>query len=223
MQTFKFSELTADSLNSIVALQDQGVVPEMWSKFNVSLTSQERRQVKTVSSSLLDHRVVLMNEATIWSRAIYPLLVLAEQDRLVAWAQVPLKAQYPSFGLEGIADGVVGRNMSGVTKSYYLIMVEAKRGLEAQDPQIQLYGAMLAAARLNWEQNRQVPQEIFGCYTIADNWTFMHGLISEIEADRPAMTVASSREYAEKIEAEAIFRILKSITGKYAQKMAEAA
>lgn len=223
MQTFKFSELTADSLNSIVALQDQGVVPERWSKLNVSLTRQERQQVKAVSSSLLDHRVVLMNEATIWSRAIYPLLVLAEQGRLEAWAQLPLKAQYPGFRLEGIADGVVGDNISGVTKSYHLIVVEAKRGLEAQDPQIQLYGAMLAAARLNWEQDSRVPQEIFGCYTIADNWTFMHGLVSEMEADRPAMTVASSREYAEKIEAEAIFRILKFITGKYAQKLAAAA
>jgi hypothetical protein len=223
MQTFKFSELTAGSLNSIVALQDKGVVSEMWSELNVNLTRQERQQVKAVSSSLLDHRVVLMNEATIWSRAIYPLLVLAEQGRLEAWAQVPLKAQYPGFGLEGIADGVVGHNMSGIIKSFYLIVVEAKRGLEAQDPQIQLYGAMLAAARLNWEQDNRVPQEIFGCYTIADNWTFMHGLVSDIESDRPTMAIASSREYAEKIEAEAIFRILKFITGRYAQRMANAA
>jgi hypothetical protein len=222
-RVFKFSELTADSLNSIVALQDKGVVSEMWSAVNVNLTRQERQQIKTVSSSLLDHRVVLMNEATIWARAIYPLLVLSEQGRLEAWAQVPLKAQYPSFCLEGVADGVVGHNLSGVMKSFYLIVIEAKRGLEAQDPQFQLYGAMLAAARLNWEQNSETPQEIFGCYTIADNWTFMHGLVSDINMDRPVMTVASSREYAEKIEAEAIFRILKFITETYAQKIASAA
>ncbi|MGH9837037.1 MAG: hypothetical protein ACREBD_21400 [Blastocatellia bacterium] len=223
MQTFKFSELTADSLNSIVTLDEKGVVPGMWDRMDVSLTRQERQQVKVVVSFLLNESVILMNEATIWSRAIYPLLVLAEQGRLVTWAQVPLKAQYPGVRLEGIADGVVGHNMSGVTKSYHLIVVEAKRGLEAQDPQIQLYGAMLAAARLNWERNGESPQEIFGCYTIADNWTFVHGLVSEIESDRPAMTVALSREYAEKIEAETILRILKFITGKYAQKMAEAA
>jgi hypothetical protein len=223
IRTFNFSELTADSLNSIVALDEKGVVPQMWDRIDVSLTGQERQQVEVVISSLLNELVVLMNEATIWSRAIYPLLVLAEQGKLEAWAQVPLKAQYPGFRLEGVADGVVGHNMSGVTRSYCLIAVQAKRGPEAKDPLIQLCGAMLAAARLNWEQNRQVPQEIFGCYTIADNWTFMHGLVSEIEADRPAMTVASSREYAEKIEAETILRILKSITGKYAQKMAEAA
>jgi hypothetical protein len=82
---------------------------------------------------------------------------------------------------------------------------------------------MLAAARLNWERDNRVPQEIFGCYTVADSWTFMRGLVSDIEADRPTMTVASSREYAEKVEAETILRVLKSITGKCAQRVADAA
>jgi hypothetical protein len=75
---------------------------------------------------------------------------------------------------------------------------------------------------LNWEQNGETPQEIFGCYTITDNWTFLHGLVSEFESDRPAMTVTSSREYGEKTEAETILRILKFITGKYVQKVAAA-
>jgi len=218
---FKIPQLTAASLNSIVTLRDMGVVPEIWNKLDVSLTSEERGQAKALSSSLLDHRVALMNEATIWSRAIYPMLVLAEQGKLEAWAQAPLKAQYPRFGLEGIADGVVGHNLSGVSGSFYLIVVKSAGGLKAQDPQIQLYGAMLVAARLNWEKDNKVPQEIFGCYTIADNWTFMHGLVSDIEADRPNLTVASSREYSEKIEAETILRILKFITGKYSQDLTE--
>ncbi|HKE05998.1 MAG TPA: Clp protease N-terminal domain-containing protein [Blastocatellia bacterium] len=217
----KFPQLTASSLKSIVALKDMGVVPEMWDHPNVSLTSQEQRQVEVISSYLLNHRVALMNEATIWSRAIYPMLVLAEQGGLEAWAQAPLKAQYSGFGLEGVVDGVVGHNPSGITKSFYLIVVKVAGGLEAKDPQIQLYGSMLAAARLNWENDKKVPQEIFGCYTIADNWTFMKGLVSDIEDDRPTMTVASSREYSEKIEAETILRILKYITGKYAQELTD--
>jgi hypothetical protein len=44
---------------------------------DLSLTDQERRQVEAVVSSLLNKPVVQMNEATIWSRAVYPLLVLA--------------------------------------------------------------------------------------------------------------------------------------------------
>src|SRR5262245_26087046 len=220
-QIFKISDLTAESLNSLAEIYEKGVTPDLWDNMDVRLTTQERRQVKTVVSSLLNQSVVLMNEATVWSRAIYPLLMLAEQGGLCAWAQLPLKAQYKRFTLEGIADGVIGYNLFGISKSFRLIVVEAKRRAEAQDPQLQLYGAMLAAARLNWEQDGRVEQEIFGCYTVADNWTFMHGLVSDIEADRPKLTVASSREYAEKIEAETILRILKFITGKYSQDLAE--
>ena len=223
MQTFKFSELTSTSLKSIIRLHEEGIIPEMWEQMMVELTERERQSVNNIISSLLNLPIVLMNEATIWARAIYPLLVLSEQNRLEAWSQVSLKAQYPHFSLEGIADGVLGRNISGVTESYYLIVIEAKRGLEALDPRVQLYGAMLAAARLNWEENGEIPQEIFGCYTIADNWTFVHGLVSDFEKDSPAITVASSREYAERTEAETILRILKSITGKYPYKLAKAA
>ena len=55
----------------------------------------------------------------------------------------------------------------------------------------------------------------------AINWTFARVLVSDVEADRPTMTVASSREYSEKIEAETILRILKSITDKYARESAD--
>jgi hypothetical protein len=222
MRIFKISRLTAGFFNSTVTIMEKGVTPSLWDTTDVGLTEQERQRVEAVASSLLNKSVVQMNEATIWSRAIYPLLVLAEQGELEAWAQSPLKAQYPGFGLEGIADGVIGHNISGLTKSFCLV-VQVKRVPEARDPLIRLYGAMLAAASLNWERDNRVPQEIFGCYTIADNWTFIRGLVSDIEASRPTMTVASSREYSVKVEAETIVRILKFITGKFAQGAADPA
>src|SRR5262245_43253631 len=218
---FKISRLTADLLNSIVTIREKGVTPSLWDTADVSLTEQERQRVEAVTSSLLNKSVVQMNEATIWSRAIYPLLVLAEQGNLEAWSQLPLKAQYPGFGLEGVADGVIGHNISGLTKSFCLV-VQVKRESEAQDPLVRFYSAMLAAARMNWERDNRVAHEIFGCYIIADNWTFAHAVISDVEADRPTITVASSREYAEKVEAETILRILKSITGNYPQELADA-
>ena len=218
---FKISRLTADLFNSIVTIREKGVTPSLWDTADVSLTEQERQRVEAVASSLLDKSVVKMNEATIWSRAIYPLLVLAEQGNLEAWSQLPLKAQYPAFGLEGVADGVIGHNLSGLTKSICLV-VQVKRESEAQDPLVRFYSAMLAAARMNWERDNRVAHEIFGCYIIADNWTFAHGVISDVEADRPTITVASSREYGEKVEAETILRILKSITGRYSQELADA-
>jgi hypothetical protein len=134
-----------------------------------------------------------------------------------------LKAEYPRFVLEGIADGAVGYDISGPTMSFCLIVVEVKREPEIEDPLTQLYGAMLAAAQMNWAQDKRVPQEIYGCYTIADNWIFAHGLVADIEALRPTMRVALSRAYSETVEAETILRILKSITGKYAQKLTDTA
>jgi len=223
MRTFKLSELTPESLNQIATIKEKGLTPDIWDKMDLSLTEQERRQVGAVVSSLQNKAVVQMNEATIWSRAIYPLLVLAEQGKLEAWAQLPLKAQYPGFGMEGVADGVVGHNISGVAKSFCLVVVQVKHEPDVQDPLIQLYGAMLAAARLNWARDNRAAQEIYGCYTIADSWIFVHGLVVDFEASRPTMTVALSRAYSATIEAETIIRILKYITGKYAQEVADLA
>jgi hypothetical protein len=221
LQSFNFSRLTAGFLNSMVTVREMGVTPALWDTTDVSLTENELQRVEAIISSLAHRSIVLMNEATIWSRAIYPLLVLAEQGELEAWAQLTLKAQYPRFVLEGIADGAVGSNISGPTKSFCLIVVEVKRESEAQDPLTQLYGAMLAAAQINWAQDNRIPQEIYGCYTIADNWIFAHGLVADIETLQPSMTVALSRAYSETVEAETILRILKSITSKYAQKLTD--
>jgi hypothetical protein len=223
IQPFNFSRLRADFFNSMVTMREKGVAPAIWDTTDIRLTEQERQRVEAIVSSLLCKSIVLMNEATIWSRAIYPVLVLAEQGRLEAWAQLPLRAQFPGFVLEGIADGVVGYNISGPTKSICLVVVKVKRESEERDPLIQLYGAMLAAARLNWEQDYRAPQEIFGCYTIADNWIFAHGLVEDIEALRPTMTVALSHAYSETNEAETILRILKSITRKAVQEVADPA
>src|SRR5262245_57597182 len=223
MQSFNFSRLTADFLNSMFTMREKGVTPALWDTADVSLTEHERQRVEAIISSLEHKSILLMNEATIWSRAIYPLLVLAEQGELEVWSQLPLKAQYPRFVLEGSADGAVGYNISGPTKSFCLVVVQVKREPESQDPLFQLYGAMLAAAQLNWAQEKQVPQEIYGCYTVADSWIFAHGLVDDIEDLRPTMTVALSRAYSEKVEAETLLRILKSITSKFAQGLADVA
>ncbi len=223
IQAFNFSRLTPGFLNSMVTVREMGVTPALWDTTDVSLSEYERPRVEDIIASLAHKSILLMNDATIWSRAIYPLLVLAERGGLETWAQLPLMAEYPRFVLEGIADGAVGYNLSGPTNSLCLIMVQVKREPQIQDPLTKLYGAMLAAARMNWAQDNRVPQEIYGCYTVADNWIFAHGLVADFEALQPTMAVALSRAYSETAEVETILRILKSITIKYAQKMTDSA
>jgi hypothetical protein len=52
---------------------------------------------------------------------------------------------------------------------------------------------------------------MFGCYTIADSWTFIRAEVECIDGDKPLMRLEISREYVEKLEAETIARILKKI------------
>ncbi|MDA0867288.1 MAG: hypothetical protein O2890_12910, partial [Cyanobacteria bacterium] len=195
------SSLTLTQLKTLVKIQDAGVQPYPWTDVSgVTLSTHVQRQVADLRDRLRQDRPQLMNEATVWARAIYPLLMLAEQGTIRAWAQVPLRAKYPDFEISGVADGVLGKGVTGDLEAPYLVVVEAKRGVEAKNPQYQLYGAMLAAARLNWELDGQDPQVIFGCYTIADVWTFSRGMVTGLEKERPTLRLESSQEYSSKLE-----------------------
>lgn len=83
-------------------------------------------------------------------------------------------------------------------------MVETKWEVESQDPIPQLYGQLLAAARINEVCHPADFQTVLGCYTIAGSWTFVRAEVSNLEVERPTLQIEYSREYTEKIEAEVI-------------------
>ncbi|NEP01162.1 MAG: hypothetical protein F6K58_21380 [Symploca sp. SIO2E9] len=216
MTKLTFSGISKGDLKQFIHLQECGTTAYPWTEMNsIPLDEREQRQVQDITSRLLNYQTHLMNEATIWARGIYPLLVLAERENIQAWAEVSLKARYTKFELDGVADGVLGKSATGCLESPYLVVVEAKNGVEAENPLFQLYGQLLAAAHLNWESEGHDPQEIFGCYTIADSWTFIRGEVEAIESELPTLRVEYSREYVEKLEAETILRILKGVVSKY--------
>ena len=215
MQKFKISSLSLADIETIVTLQETSGISLAWEDISLTeLTEAEHYDVNLLQKRLQNTQVHLFNEATIWARAIYPLLLLAEQGNIQVWAEVALRAQYSQFELEGIADGVIGRSGVGRITTPYLVMIETKRGIEAQNPIFQLYGELLAAAWMNWQQNKHEPQEIFGCYTIADSWTFLRAEVSHIKSDRPYLQVECSREYNERLETATILKLLKQIVAK---------
>mgnify|MGYP001088848237 CR=1 FL=1 len=220
METFKLSNLSLADVRRCVNLQERGVGNYEWTNVDaIELSNRDRLQVEEIQSRLLNYQTHLMNEATIWARGIYPLLLLAERDSIQAWAEVSLSAKYPQFILEGIADGILGNCVSGTVETPFLVVVEAKKGFESQNPIGQMYGQLLASARLNWEKDNQSPQEMFGCYTIADVWTFARSRVDEIDSDRPTMTVEFSREFVEKLEVDRILKILKGIVSRYLDRL----
>ena len=224
METYSLSQLSEETLRALVTLRIQIGVSEEWRNMEKKgLTPAEGAQIDYLKSILRERDLVVMNEATLWARAIYPLLVLAEETYVQAWAGIPLKANYPAFQLEGEADGALAPAAGGKPQQPYLIVHEAKRGVHSSDPQIQLYGEMLAAAWLNWKSsaNSQLvktdsidSQEIFGCYTVSESWTFVHGAVDGIETEKPTFTVEFSRVYNGIFEAECIVQILKAIVTK---------
>lgn len=220
MEKLTLSKISLADLKRLVTLQEGRVALHPWTQIDsITLTDNEQRQVQDLKSRLSNCDTHLMNEATIWARAIYPLLSLAEQEPIQAWAEVPLQAQYAQFEIEGVADGILGKTVAGRVESPYLIVVKAKKGVENQNPVFQLYGQLLAGARLNWENDHQKNQEIFGCYTIADTWKLVRSEIKEIETDRPTMQLEYSKEYTEKYDAEILLKILKLIVVKAIEKI----
>ncbi|MDB9529063.1 hypothetical protein PN498_23925 [Oscillatoria sp. CS-180] len=220
------SNLTLSSLKTLVSIQDDGIQPYSWTDVDdIVLSGSVQRQIADIQARLRNDRPQLMNEATVWARAIYPLLMLAERDSVRAWSQIPINGSYPSFEIHGVADGVLGSGFAGDLEAPYLVVVEAKRGIEAKNPQYQLYGEMLAAARMNWELDSQGqdPQIIFGCYTIADVWTFTRGEVGGMDSDRPFLLLESSREYGSKLEAEIIVKILQTIVSDRLNTLSKAA
>jgi len=138
-------------------------------------------------------------------------LLLTERRGIQAWSGVPLKISYPTFEIDCVADGAIGRSVSGAIEAPFMVVVEAKKGVETQNPLFQLYVQLLAIARLNWEKNGRDPQEVFGCYTIADSWAFLRATVNGLDSEKPHLHVEYSREYVEKIEAVTIFKILRTI------------
>jgi hypothetical protein len=217
MNKLTLSNLSLADLKRVVKLQEKGIGQHPWTDVDtIMLNENEQYRLNELERILKSDPVHLLNEATIWARAIYPLLQLAERNDIRALAGVSLQACYAQFTIEGIADGVMGRSVIGRIDYPYLVMVEAKRGIEGQNPVAQLYGELLAAARLNWENLPQEPQETFGCYTIADSWTFVRATVAAIETDHPAITTEHSQEYTEKTDAAQILKTLKFIINRCA-------
>lgn len=214
MKTYAFNQLSSVALAEIAAVRREPIQPEVWDELaRKELSQAERDAVELVTKKLFYYRTQRANEATIWARAIYPLLMLAERGLVLAFSSVPMSAIFDDVELRGEADGVLALSEDDEPGLPYLVVIETKRGLGATDPMPQLLGAMLCAARIN-ERAGQPAEEIFGCYTIADVWTFVRGRFDWSHA-RPAMSTLPSREYMEKTEAETILSILESIVAKH--------
>ncbi len=214
MKTYPLDEMTTRLLAEFASVRHEPVQSEFWDALAEGHpTEEESLALRLITKRLVHYKTLRVNEATIWARAIYPLLMLAERDSIRAFSAVPLAATFGEAEVRGEVDGALAQSQDEELSTPYLLIVEAKRGVAARDPVAQLLASLLCAARLNGQEGGP-SREIFGCYTIADVWTFVRAAI-DLNPPRPVISVLSSSEYWEKNEAASIVAILKSIIGRY--------
>jgi hypothetical protein len=215
MRRLAFPEIKHDDLAALVKLDNRGIHREPWDELRRGeLIESEQHVIDWVTAGLERFMPSVVNEATVWARAIFPLLTLAETEGVEAQADVPLSARFGDVELAGIADGALGSPRDGELVTPFLIVLEAKRGVEGNNPVTQLHAEMLAAACANARAGGQDHARIHGAYTIGATWTFVRADLEGLDGEQPTFTIVSSSEMSEKFEAAAIAKILKSIVAQ---------
>lgn len=217
MPKVSLASVSLRDLEDLVELTSLGVTSEPWDAEPERLEPDLEVQVKYLHAKLARAQPSTLNEATIWARAVYPLLVLAENNRVRAWAQVPIAARdpYSDAEISGIIDGVLAPEavLAGAPGLPFLLVVEAKRGMDGVDPRPQLLGAVLAALWQRIAAGEAPPMEAYGCYTVGDIWTFVRARATLPAGGRLALALSWSREYSERAEVSGILQVLRRIVG----------
>jgi hypothetical protein len=229
MRTLSFSELAevGEALDlGFVRSRLHASAAEPWSSLaKTPLTAQERADLDALRRRLAFTSTSRANEATLWARAIYPLLMVAEVDDVRAWSQVALSVVVRGddlrglgdepLRLHGIVDGALAVDAAGQPVAPFFLVVEAKRALDAVDPLPQLQGAMLTVALQRLEDQPDREHDVYGCFTIGDAWTFVRGHFARAQGADGRQEVRAdyhpSRELSEHAEADTVAAILKAV------------
>ena len=222
MAKLALGSVTMDELGRLAALESPGVTQEPWNTAVAPPDEETQVLLRYLTAKVALAQPTTLNEATLWSRALYPLLELAETGRVRAWSEVALAAKDPHSDTElsGIVDGVLAQEgvLAGAPDQPFLLVMEAKRVMGATDPRPALLAALLAVLwnKLSHAEG-QGKAEAFGCFTAGDIWTFVRAeavVRSEAHTPRLGVTLSWSREYTERAEAGAILQVLRGITGR---------
>jgi hypothetical protein len=216
----QLSQIGRAELAELADVVDDEIRDEPWATLERGvLSGDDEQQLALVLRRYRGIHVALINEATLWSRLVYPLLLTAERDSIKAWSEVPISAQLGETEIQGVIDGALAVG-ADAPRAPLLLIMEAKRGTEASNPIVPLYAALLCVG-WNETQARGGGEHVgHGCFTIADTWTFIEARVHADARSRPRIKLCSSREYSEKLEAHLILSILKGIEDLWLAKVA---
>jgi hypothetical protein len=181
--------VTPDDLGRLVALEPSGAAGEAWTRPSEPVDERTQILLDDLTAKLAEAHPTTLNEATLWSRALYPLLELAETGLVRAWAEVALTAKDPFSDAEltGVVDGVLAPEsvFAGTPGQPFLLVMEAKRTGGCTDPRPALLAALVAVL---WNKlgpaEAGARTEAFGCFTAGDIWTFVRAEATVRPEDR---------------------------------------
>jgi len=215
MVTLTLSAIDMQTISSQAAhLRVLPVADEPWAGWErAELSPEILRGVGDLLGRVRRFNTARANEATLWSRVIYPLIELAEQGEVLAWSQVAVSAKHPTLDLviSGVIDGAFAADDLGQPAAPFFLVVEAKRGIDASDPLPQVVGAMLAAGLAGPTAADGARPEVYGAFVVTDKWTFLRGVITADAAGALSFTLTPSREYAVRHESPAIVAVMRAI------------
>lgn len=220
MATLLIAQVDEPQLASLVRLTGPADDDGLWRALEATPVPASRAQeLGVVLGWLRGFDTLTANEATLWARAIYPMLVLAEEERVRAWSQVTVRGTLGAVELVGVIDGVLAREgvVGGQATTPFLLVVETKRGIDATDPRPQLLAALLASVEAERARGDAAgePIERFGCFTVGDTWKFLRAVESVVEGSPSrAMSVSWSRAFSERLESDAILAMLRGIVAR---------
>lgn len=224
MTTLSFAQIDEQQLSTLVHLVGPIDDEPLWSALEKTVVPpRQTQELDVVRGWLRGFDTVTANESTLWARAIYPMLVLAEEDRVRAWSQVMVRATLrvgeESVELAGVIDGVLAREsvVGGQAVAPLLLVVETKRGIDATDPRPQLLAALLASIEAERALNTRSSEVIerFGCFTVGDTWKFLRAEARRTpEAPTRAMSISWSRAFSERLESDAILSTLRGVVAR---------
>src|SRR5690242_19673048 len=88
MAKLPLGSVTMDELGRLATLESLGITEEPWDSVVEPPDEETTILLRYLTGKLARAQPTTLNEATLWSRALYPLLELAETGRVRAWAEV---------------------------------------------------------------------------------------------------------------------------------------
>ena len=156
MHTYALSQLTEETLNELVTLQEQPGVSDKWDKMQTPLTAAE-------NAWLGPYQIYLASAPTCPHERNNPLgtgnlpVVGSCRKRLYSSMGRGPSQSYRTL-LLNLRAKPMGPSLLLLEVRFrtpYLIVHEAKRGVNAPDPQYQLYGEMACCRMAQLERKRQ--------------------------------------------------------------------